>query len=132
MDAATWVRQARRSAGRSQRELAEWTRLPQPTIARIERGQQIPRVDTFVRLMTAAGFSIRIEPTNPDGGVDRGQIERWIALPTSERVRRSIAFGHAARRLRGARVAASPRRRHVLVPDWDEPAADDQARFGRR
>ena len=121
MDAAIWVRQARRSAGRSQRELAEWTGLPQPTIARIERGQQIPRVDTFLRLLTAAGFAVRIEPERPDAAIDSGQIARWLALDPAVRFARSVAFGRAARTMAEAQVASPSPRRRVLVPDWDDP-----------
>ncbi len=121
MNAAIWVRQARRSAGRSQRELAEWTGLPQPTIARIERGQQIPRVDTFLRLMTAAGFEVSISPALPPVSIDGAQLARWQALTPEQRCRQSLAYGRAASALRNARIASERPRRPVPVPHWDAP-----------
>jgi DNA-binding XRE family transcriptional regulator len=44
---AEWVNGARRSAGLTQRQLAERSGVPQPTIARIESGKQMPRADTL-------------------------------------------------------------------------------------
>jgi transcriptional regulator with XRE-family HTH domain len=48
----------------SQRELAERARTSQSVIARIERGQTIPSVETLDRLLGAAGFELRrtLEP----------------------------------------------------------------------
>ena len=60
--AAEWVWGARRGAGLSQRQLAKRSGVPQPTIARIERGQQIPRVDTLMRLLDACDFELRLGP----------------------------------------------------------------------
>ena len=63
MTAASRVNQARRAAGISQRELSRRTGVPQSAIARIERGQQIPRADTLDRLLDACGFELRLGPS---------------------------------------------------------------------
>jgi len=50
MDAARTLRDARRRAHLTQRALASRSGIPQPAIARIERGTVVPRVDTLDRL----------------------------------------------------------------------------------
>jgi transcriptional regulator with XRE-family HTH domain len=60
MSAARYVNQARRAAGLSQRELSSRTGVPQSAIARIERGQQVPRADTLEKLLQACGFELRL------------------------------------------------------------------------
>ena len=70
MSAATYVNQARRAAGLSQRELSRRTGVPQSAIARIERGLQVPRADTLERLLEACGFELRIGPAR--GGEPAG------------------------------------------------------------
>jgi transcriptional regulator with XRE-family HTH domain len=77
MSAATYVSQARRAAGFSQRELSGRTGVPQPAIARIERGLQVPRADTLERLLRACGFELGLRRV-PDGGVDGQEIRRFL------------------------------------------------------
>jgi predicted transcriptional regulator len=55
MRASAMLRDARRSAGLSQRELAHRTGVAQPAISRIERGLASPRTDTLDRLLRACG-----------------------------------------------------------------------------
>ena len=70
MDAARVLRQARRRAGLTQRELAARAGVAQSVIGRIESGAVIPRVDTLDRLLAAAGQGL--EPTpRPGQGLDR-------------------------------------------------------------
>ena len=57
-DAARLLLQARTRAGLAQRELAARARTSQSVIARIERGQTIPSVETLDRLLAAAGFEL--------------------------------------------------------------------------
>jgi transcriptional regulator with XRE-family HTH domain len=71
VNAGSQVNQARRAAGLSQRELSRRTGVPQPAIARIEAGRQVPRADTLDRLLRACGFELRLAPAR-GGGVDRG------------------------------------------------------------
>jgi transcriptional regulator with XRE-family HTH domain len=57
-----WVNDARRSAALSQRQLAARSGVPQPTIARIEAGHQVPRADTLERLLRACGWQLDTTP----------------------------------------------------------------------
>ena len=101
MTAASRVNQARRAAGISQRELSRRTGVPQSAIARIERGQQVPRADTLDRLLQACGFELRLGPIR-GGGVDRSQIREWLDMSPAERLRRATGYGRMIDRLRHA------------------------------
>src|SRR5579864_5674600 len=57
------LRRARRRAGLTQRGLAARTGVAQPTIARIERGLDDPRVRTLSRLLQACGETLEVSPT---------------------------------------------------------------------
>ena len=106
MTAGTYVNQARRAAGLSQRELSRRTGVPQSAIARIERGQQMPRADTLERLLKACGFELRLGPVR-GGGVDRSLLRYWGELSPAERAEGAADYGRAIDRLRGARPVGS-------------------------
>lgn len=106
MNAASRVNQARRAAGITQRELARRTGIPQSAIARIERGQQVPRADTLDRLLEACGFELRLGPVR-GGGVDESLIEHWLRLSPAARAQGTSDYGRALDRLRAARPVAS-------------------------
>jgi transcriptional regulator with XRE-family HTH domain len=55
-----WLRAARRDRRQSQRELAALANVPLSTVARIEAGKTVPRLDTFVLLLAALGFELAI------------------------------------------------------------------------
>ena len=55
------LRDARESAGLSQRELAQRAGTSQAMVARIERGQQSPSLATLDRLVRACGLELRVE-----------------------------------------------------------------------
>src|SRR5712692_2088237 len=74
----------RRSAGFSQRELAQRSGIPQPAIARIESGRSTPRFDTLASLLRACGLTIGLEPAVGEG-VDRTAIRRLRRLTPAER-----------------------------------------------
>jgi len=93
---------ARRGAGLSQRELARRSGVPQPTIARIERGQQIPRVDTLMRMLDACGFELRLGPKRGKD-VDVSLIDGWLRLTPAERAERATGYSRFAEALRAAR-----------------------------
>ena len=116
MSAATYVSQARRAARFSQRELSRRTGVPQSAIARIERGQQVPRTDTLERLLKACGFELRLGPERA-GGVDRPEIDRFVQLSPQERRERAAAAPHVAEAHgipdEGHTIGAVPR----LAPD---------------
>jgi hypothetical protein len=63
--------------------------VAQPNIARIESGEQVPRVDTFDRLLRAC--DARLEVASWRGrGVDRTQIRELLAMTPLERVERLV------------------------------------------
>jgi transcriptional regulator with XRE-family HTH domain len=105
MKVGEWVNGARRSAGLTQRQLAERSGVPQPTIARIESGKQMPRADTLDRLLRACGWEL--DMTLRRGmGEDAGLIRSWLALTPQERAERGAEYGRAVERLRAARGVA--------------------------
>ena len=86
----------------SQRELAAATGVPQPAIARIERGAVSPRVETLERLLAGAGSAL--EPAPVLGiGVDRTLIRESLSRTPEARV---SAAGVAARNLQAFLDAA--------------------------
>jgi len=105
MDVAEWVNGARRSAGLSQRQLAERSGVPQPTIARIESGKQMPRADTLDRLLRACGWELDMS-LRRGLGEDMSLIRSWLALTPAERAQRGAEYGRALDRMTAARGPA--------------------------
>ena len=89
------LRYARRRAGLSQRALGERAGVPQPAIARIERGVVSPRVATLVHLLASTGMSLDLTP-GPGAGVDRSLIRASLERTPEDRIR---AAGVAGRNL---------------------------------
>lgn len=84
-DAGQVVRDWRRRDGLTQEQLAHRAGMHQQAVARLEGGHQVPRVDTFARLLTACGAALRVE--RPLGqGVDRGPIRELLARPPAGRL----------------------------------------------
>lgn len=88
--AGRMVREARARAGLTQRQLAAKARIPQETIARIERGRSDPRVKTLDRLLEACEFGLEVLP-RLGIGIDRPQIQALLRLSPSERLAVAIA-----------------------------------------
>jgi len=88
MRASQALRQARKRAGLTQRELAERSGVAQPAIARIEKGAVVPRVDTLERLLRACGQSLEVED-RIGVGVDRSVIRELLRLSPKERIVRA-------------------------------------------
>ncbi|MGH2723259.1 MAG: helix-turn-helix domain-containing protein [Actinomycetota bacterium] len=86
MDPARVLRQARRRAGLTQRELAARAGVPQSRIARIESGAVVPRVDTFDRLLEACGEGLESVP-RPGRGLDRTVARKLLGLSPDARAR---------------------------------------------
>jgi predicted transcriptional regulator len=104
MDTAGVLRRCRLSAGLTQRELARITGVPQPAIARVESGVVVPRVDTFDRLLTGCGKTLKAEDRR-GRGVDRSVIRELLKLSPRERLelaaeeaRRMAEFDEALKR----------------------------------
>jgi transcriptional regulator with XRE-family HTH domain len=100
--AARLVRQARRSAGLSQRALAARAAVPQSTVARIELELLAPRVDTLERLLRAAGRTLSSEPIL-GADEDISLIRDRLRLTPAERARLAVREAHALERLEAAR-----------------------------
>jgi transcriptional regulator with XRE-family HTH domain len=96
------LREARRRAGLTQREVAARSGLPQPAIARMERGRGVPRVDTVERALRACGAELRAAPAL-GVGVDRTAIRELLALTPGQRARLAVT---EARNLERALAAA--------------------------
>ena len=62
MDAGVALRDARRSAGLSQAELAERVGTSQATVSAYENGTKQPSVATLSRLLAAAGARLTVAP----------------------------------------------------------------------
>jgi transcriptional regulator with XRE-family HTH domain len=95
MNAGSALRYARRRAGLTQRELAARAGVPQPAVARIERGTMSPRIATLERLLAATGDSLELVPRIGDG-VDRSLIRAALEKSPQERI---TAAGAAGRNL---------------------------------
>jgi len=54
--------EAREQKGITQKRLAEMSGLKQPAIARIERMQATPQIDTLFRLLKPLGYTLAIVP----------------------------------------------------------------------
>ena len=93
MKPSATLRDARRLANLTQRQLAERAQVPQATVGRIEAGLITPRVDTLEKLLRAAGQELSAGP-RPGIGVDRTQIRELLRLTPRQRL--VLAAGDAA------------------------------------
>ncbi len=91
MPASTLLRSARRSAGISQRTLAQRAGRRQPQIADVERGQHDVTVDVLTQLLTAAGHRLVVVPTT-----------RTTPAETAEGIRDALLAARPDRALREA------------------------------
>ncbi len=76
--------------------------MPQPVVARIERGGVVPRIDTLDRLLAGCGEALESRP-RLGIGLDRTAIRRLIALTPPERARVAVAEARALDRIRPRR-----------------------------
>ena len=86
----------------TQRALAIRTRVAQPTVARIEIGAEIPRVDTLSRLLAVCGESLESLPRAGEG-VDRTGIRELLRLTPRKRLEALAEESAAFDRLRASR-----------------------------
>jgi predicted transcriptional regulator len=89
--------------------LAAKTGVPQPAIARIERGGVSPRIETLLPLLEAAGFTLELTPVVGQG-VDRTLMRAALELSPEDRIR---AAADAARNMRAYREAVGGQARRV-------------------
>jgi len=117
----TWpnlIREARRRAHLSQRELAERAGTSQSAVARWESGTVSPNVDTLERLLSAAGFGLHAELAPSPGpdpvieaymrDVDRTLLRANLVRSVEERLRGLMELDALGREL--DRAAAARRR----------------------
>ena len=81
----------------TQHELARALRMPQPSLARIERGTVIPRTATLIDIMTATGHRLSVEPIGPD--VDLEAVRSRLALAVPRRVWQALGRQSKDRRM---------------------------------
>ena len=104
MDPATLLRTARQDAGLTLRELAARAGTSHATLSAYEHGTKVPTVDTFARVLEAAGFAFDPELSrrivvDPRTGLDRGEeltavLELAEQFPARhERTLRAPVFG---------------------------------------
>jgi transcriptional regulator with XRE-family HTH domain len=85
VNAAHMLSYARRHAGMTQRELASRAGVPQPAVARIERGRVAVGMDTLERLLVVTGMTLELTPRS-GAGVDRSLIRASLGLTPEERI----------------------------------------------
>lgn len=104
MDVGALLREARRDAGLSQRELARRAETSQATLARYERGHTVPTLATLERVLACAGKRLHLlveEPLTAGSGpvghrlqAQRGDVRRILQ---DHGVTRAMVFGSVAR-----------------------------------
>ena len=116
----------------TQHDLARAADVPQPSIARIERGTVIPRTATLITLLRVTGHRLAVEPTA--ASADREAIRKRLAMSVPRRTRETLGKPdknprtgpvHILRRLRRFGVP------FVLVGGLAEVAHGSPARIGR-
>ena len=90
MDAGQFIREARRRADLTQRELAARAGVSQPLVARIESGAVDPSFGRWLRLVRASGFDVTIHVTPLDEDA-WSLVERGANGTPDERLDRMLA-----------------------------------------
>lgn len=111
----------------TQHHLAEAAGMPQPSIARIERGTVQPRTETVIALLAATGHRLLVEPIGP-AVEDHGAIKRQLARSVPQRTRSAMSGTDPVRVLRRLRRFAVP---FVLVGELAEVAHGAPIKIGR-
>ncbi len=84
-DAAALLRDARRSAGLSQAQLARRLGVSQAAVAKLERRDANPTVRTLDRALRATGQRLRLASEKPRG-VDESLITAQLELTPAQRL----------------------------------------------
>lgn len=95
------IREARKRAGLTQRELAERAGTTQSAIARIETGRSTPTLDTVLRMLRLCGLDLDIMLVERDDS-DWAQARRLSSLTPAERWRRADKVASVMREFREA------------------------------
>ena len=87
MSASSLLREARRSAGLTQTQLAERLSVSQPVIARLESSDSNPTWSTFARALQVTGHTVSIARHRASAiQLDLSQLRRRLALTPAERL----------------------------------------------
>lgn len=78
------LRRARQRAGLTLRALAQRAGTSHSTLAAYEAGRVVPTVDTFTRILTAAGFTVSLSMTPRVAGDEERGRELVDALELAE------------------------------------------------
>ena len=100
MQAGTFLREARRRAGLTQRELGLRAGVPQPAISRIERDRVSPRLDTLDALLRRCDVELDLVD-RPGRDVDRTLIRERLRLSVPERARQAALEWNRSLAIRG-------------------------------
>ena len=100
MTGADLVREARRRAGLTQRELAERAGTTQSAVARLESGRTSPSFDSVLRLIRLCGFRLDVA-LDPYDDSDVAQAEALLRMSVDERLERLTTVVDRLRELRG-------------------------------
>ena len=101
--AADLIKNARRKAALTQRQLAARSGVAQPVIARVESGRSKPAFATLEKLLSACGMTLelrRVSGSEPGAGVDRTLIREMLKLSPAQRLRVATASANNLSRLR--------------------------------
>lgn len=126
------VRWARKRAGMTQLELADAVKMPQPSIARIERGTVAPRAATLIAILQATGHRLTVEPIGRP--VDLEALHERLRINIPRRAQESIGRrirdpkANPIRILRRLRRFAVP---FVLIGDLAEAVYGSPIKAGR-
>lgn len=101
MISADLLREARLRAGLSQAELGRRVERSQSQIARWERGDVKPSLETLRELIRACGLELTFGLANYDDSYDEW-IERYLALTPEERIEQAIARAAEVRAIQAA------------------------------
>jgi transcriptional regulator with XRE-family HTH domain len=93
----TLLRDMRRTAGLSQRDLAERAGTSQPAVVRYERGTTTPSWQTLERLAGACGRRLRIQVEPIPDPHDIELAERMLDLTPQQRLRALKRYSHLHR-----------------------------------
>src|SRR5687768_12635086 len=128
------LRWARKRPGMTQQDRARLIRMPQPSIARIERGTVSPRATTLIAILDATGHELIVDARPPVGDEDRKAIRDRLARDVPWRTRQ--ALGRAAKDRRTSPTFILRRLRlfgvrFVLIGDLAEVAHGAPMAVGR-
>jgi transcriptional regulator with XRE-family HTH domain len=101
MTSADLLKEARLRAGLTQAELGRRVKRSQSQIARWERGDVKPSLETLRELIRACGLELTLGLANYDDSYDEW-IERYLALPVDERIEQAFARAAEVRELQAA------------------------------